>query len=1153
MWRPRLFSPSVIALAGLLSLSTGLYGQEKATIVGTVTDPTGAVMPGVKVTITNTATKVARTLETNSAGNYSAPELPIGDYSVRAEYQGFKTYERTGIEPNVNDVVRVDIPMQVGEVTQSVTVSETAVRVQTESNEISTVISGKQVTELAINGRNFFQLAALVPGASSLMPDFNLPLPVMSSGAISFNGLRPDHNMWMIDGGEDYDRGCGGCVTVMPSMDAIAEFKVQSSNYGPNFGMGSSATVNMALKSGTQSFHGEAYEFLRNDALDATNFFANKSGTAKPPLKLNVFGWNLGGPFYIPHHYNTDKRKTFFFFNEEWRRIRQGTEIFAPAIPNAERTGDFSSMLTGAKDANGNDTGAIFVPPPPPGQTLPAGLVAGQPFPGNVIPTSMLDSNALVLGAPNFIFPLPSAPGGKYSAAPSVPINVREETIRVDHNINEKLQVMAHFINDAVLDQTPTTLWSSSTYPTIGTIFNNPAKHAVLKLTWTISPTLLNEVSGNYDGNRIYLTPTGTYKVPGNLHNVGDIFPGNNLSRIPGIGLYGPIFGVDYDAAAWPWNNANDNMVLRDDVSKMQGNHSLKFGGELFRSRKRQVLFGDTQGAFTFNGSYTQAPYSVPSGTPSPSSGNEFADFLLGRAYQYNELALQDEGNWRFWSYSLYLNDNWKATRKLTLQLGARWELLPHTYDKYDRQSNFYPALFNPADAQAPAANDTLDPNGPGFATVPGVPLDSIIPGIRFYMNGIGIAGKNGIPRGSVDNHYNTVGPRAGFAYDVFGTGKTVLRGGFGEFFERIQGNDVYNLAPNPPFSYSANIFNTTLTNTGGSQLVYPAGIWALSKEYLAPTTSQYSFGVQHELWPQAILSAEYVGTTAAHQSINRNINQPLMDDPLRGKVSSPDLIRPYPGFSGISYNENSVSSSYNSLQVNLRINNYHGLSFQTAYTWSHAIDIAGTGDFAGVMNAYNLRADRGNSDYDRRQMLILNYVYALPFFNTSTGSLRTALGGWQLSGITTFQTGTPFSVFVPGDPAGIGSVGTVRANLVGNPNNGSKTADAYFNTAAFAGVDNVGANGSTGFGDSGRNVVYGAGRNQWDISLFKNFTGIPLHSTEGATVQFRAEFFNAFNHTQFNGYFSTYQPPSIQNRNFGGANGAHDPRVVQFGLKFIF
>jgi hypothetical protein len=315
---------------------------------------------------------------------------------------------------------------------------------------------------------------------------------------------------------------------------------------------------------------------------------------------------------------------------------------------------------------------------------------------------------------------------------------------------------------------------------------------------------------------------------------------------------------------------------------------------------------------------------------------------------------------------------------------------------------------------------------------------------------------------------------------------------------------------------------------------------------FLPATPMPYSFGLQRELWPQSVLSVEYVGTTASHQSIDRNINQPLMDNPERGKVSSPDLIRPYPGFSGISYNENSVSSSYNSLQVNLRINNYHGLSFQTAYTWSHAIDIAGTGEFAGVINAYNVRADRGNSDYDRRHMLLMNYVYNLPFFSSRSGLLKTTLGGWQLSGITTFESGTPFSVSVPGDPAGIGS--GVRANLIGNPNNAPKTADAYFNAAAFAAVDAVGVNGSTGFGNSGRNVVYGAGRNQWDVSLFKNFTRIPLHTDEGATLQFRAEFFNAFNHTQFNGYFSTFGTTG-----FGGANGAHDPRVIQFGLKFMF
>ena len=1134
--------PLATVLMLTVFLPLGLRAQERATIVGTVVDPSGAIVPGAHVTITNTATSVSRVVETNSSGNYIAPELPIGTYTVRVELKGFKTYERQGIVLNVNDALRVDVQMEVGEVTQSVTVTEAAVKVQTESSEVSDVVSGRQIQELAMNGRNFFELATLVPGASSLMPDFNLPIPVMSSGAISFNGLRPDHNMWMIDGGEDYDRGCGGCVTVMPSMDALAEFTVQTSNYGPSFGLSSSATVNMALKSGTQSFHGTLWEFMRNDALDANNFFANLSGTAKPPLRLNIFGWNLGGPFYIPHHYNTDKRKTFFFFNQEWRRIRQGTEIFAPAIPNAERTGDFSSMLTGIKDASGNDTGAIFVPQPLPGQTLPSGLVAGQPFPGNIIPNSVIDPNAAELGKPNFILPLPNTSNGEfYSSAPSVPINVREETIRVDQTLTDKLQLMAHFLNDSVLDTTPTSLWSSSTYPSVGTIFKNPAKHAVLKLTWTINPTLVNELSGNYDGNRIFLTPTGTYTMPSGIGHVGHIFPGDPFNRIPGIGLYGPVFSVDYDVSSWPWTNANDNMILRDEVSKMAGSHALSFGGELMRSRKRQELFGDTQGAYDFNGTYTASPYA------GGSSGNEFADFLLGRAYSFNELALQDEGNWRFWSYTLHLNDSWRVTRRLTLQLGVRWEILPHTYDKFNRQSDWYPALFNFADAQTPAADDTLNPNGAGFQTVSGLPLDTIIPGIRFYMNGVGLAGKNGIPRGLVDNHYDTIGPRVGFAYDIFGNGKTVLRGGFGQFFERVQGNDVYDAAPNTPFSYSPSIYNTTLTNTGGGQLIYPASMWALSREYKLPTTNQYSFGLQHELWPQGVLSVEYVGTTAIHQNIDRDINQPAMNNPLRGQVSNVDAVRPFEGFSSISYIENSISSTYNSLQVNFHTRNYHGMTFQTAYTWSHAIDIGATGEFAGVVNNYNILADRGSSDYDRRQMLILNYVYDLPFFrHTSSGVLRQSLGGWELSGITTFQSGTPFSVYAPGDPAGIGA--SVRSNVVGNPNNGPKNATTYFNPNAFAAVNPVGVDGSDGFGDAGRNDVWGAGRNQWDIDLFKNFTHIPIHTQEGATLQFRAEFFNAFNHTQFNGFFNTYGATG-----FGGANGSHDPRVIQFGLKFLF
>lgn len=660
-------------------------------------------------------------------------------------------------------------------------------------------------------------------------------------------------------------------------------------------------------------------------------------------------------------------------------------------------------------------------------------------------------------------------------------------------------------------------------------------------MTWMISPTFLNEASYNYDSNIINLMPTKNFALPSGVSGVGDIFPGNNLSRIPDINLSGARFGVNYAVGPFPWDNSNHNITYRDDASKMAGKHALKFGGFVMRSQKKQDVFGETQGGFTFIGGFTKSPYL------GGAAGNEFADFLLGRAFSYTELALQDRGHWRYWSFGLHFSDSWRVMPRLTLQLGLRWEALPHTYERFDRQAIFYPSLFDPAKAQSPKADGTLDPNGLGFETVAGVPLNSIIPGIRFYMNGIGIAGKNGIPRGLVDDHYDAIGPRVGFAYDLFGNGKTVVRGGYGTFFERIQGNDVYDLASNPPFSLNPTIFDTTLTNTAGASPVFPAGITSLSREYLLPTTHQFSFGLQRELVPQIVLSTMYVGTGGTHQHARRDINQPLMDNPLRGKVSDINAIRPYLGFAGINYGENSISTNYHSLQVNLRTNNYHGLTLQTAYTWSHAIDVASTWEYAKPQNAYDMKADRGHSDYDRRQMVTINYVYDLPFLRQGSGVKKQVLGGWQLSGITVFQTGTPFSVSFPGDPAGIGS--GVRANLVGDPNTGPKTAEAFFNASAFAPVPPVGsAPGATGFGNSSRNVVRGAGRNQWDISIFKNFTDIPFFTQEGATLQFRAEFFNAFNHTQFNRYFLT-----LGNPGFGGASDAHSPRILQFALKLRF
>jgi hypothetical protein len=1128
---------------GLLFLPATALGQVKATIVGTVADPSGAVMPGVKVTVTNTDTGAARALETNSAGNYIAPELIPGTYEVKAEYKGFKGFSRTGIVLNVNDNVRVDVAMQVGEVTESVTVSEAVVKVQTESGEVTDLISGTQLSQLPVNTRSFFVLATLTPGVVSAMPDFTLPIPVGGDSSIRFNGNRNDHNIWMIDGGEDYDRGCGGCVTVMPSMDALAEFKVMTSNYGADFGIGSGGTVNMMLKSGTRNFHGTVYEFLRNDAVDSVNYFTNAvprkaDGTraaAAPIMRFNNFGWNLGGPFYIPGSYNTAKNKTFFFFNQEWRKIRLGSTVSPNSPEQALRDGDFSDY----RDSSGNlivisaPAATVVGDPAWLAKLALAGVTPGAAFPNNQIPASLIDPNATLFWGTGAV-PLPNY-GTRYTGSRMVPTDVREEIIRVDHNFTDKLSVMAHFINDAVLQQTMTTLWAGMSYPTLGTSFLNPGKSAVLRFTYTIGPTLLNEFAWNYNGNRIWLDPVGVYAKPSGM-TLQEFYPGNSDNRLPVIS-WAKQFGTNYDTGSWPWHNAADSNQWRDDISKMAGKHALKFGGQFMRYRKNQDIFGQTQGGYNFNGRFT---------------GSDIADFDLGLANSYHELAIQDRGHWRTSTFSFYFTDSWRATNRLTLNLGARWEVMPHVYEVIDRQSNFYPALYDPAEAPT-FLDGNLDPTGPGFTTVSGVPLSTI----PFYMNGIGLAGKGGIPRGLVDNHYATIGPRVGFAYDLTGNGRTVLRGGFGMFFERIQGNDVYNGGPNPPFSFDGSVNLVYFTDPSVALLdgaaaavpIYPGTFsQALAKEYLPPVSQQWSFGIQRELAPRTVLSIGYVGNGNYHQSINRQINTPLPTDPRRADVKagtvSVNKVRPYLGFAAINYAENSTSGNYHSLQVNLRSDNYHGLTMQSAYTWSHTIDFASGDNAQYAYDPYDLSKNRGAANWDTRHILMFNYIYDMPFGKSSSNAfVRNVVAGWQISGITRFETGVPVTVTYPGDNVGAG-VGNVRPNVTGDPNAGPKTITQWFNTSAFAAPDLT----ALDWGNEGRNVVFRPGRNNWNISLLKRFSGIPIGTKEGARLEFRAEFFNAFNHTQFQNVETNFA-----SGNFGKVTSTWDARRIQFGLKFVF
>jgi Carboxypeptidase regulatory-like domain len=1117
-----------LCLVFVLSLlaSTAALAQT-ATILGTVTDPSGSVVPNANVTIINTGTNAQRVLQTNSSGNYIAPELTIGIYSVRTEASGFKRYERTGIKIDSNDTVRVDATMEVGNVSDSVTVAADAVKVESDSSEISDLISGRQVAELAINGRHMAALAILTPGASSDLPDFNVPVSVNGSTNISFNGQRVEHNVWMIDGGENYDRGCGGCVTMMPSVDAIAEFKTLTSNAPGDFGIGSGGTINMAIKSGTQGFHGEVYEFFRNDAMDANNYFANLAGTPPPELRYNIYGWNLGGPVFIPKVYNTDRKKTFFFWSQEWRKFVIGTQIFQPAVPQAQRNGDFSALNTAITVPKTND-------PAQNARFASLGLTPGQAFPGNKIPASLIDPNAALFFSSGAM-PLPNAPKNFYSGSLGAPTDVPETILRFDHYFSDKLSIMGHYIHDNTDQVVTPSLWSNATYPTLSTNFKNPSWSGVVHLTETINPNLLNEVAFNLNGNWIGLTPQGVYQKPAGW-SAAQLFNHNALNRLPTVNIAGS-YGVWYDPASWPWGNAAWDKQVRDDVSWTKGAHNMKFGGQFMRYSKNQDIFGDTQGNYSFDGSFT---------------GNAVSDFLLGYAKTYNQLDLQDSTHTRTSTGSFYFTDNWRATSRLTLNLGVRWEIIPHAYDVQNRLSNFYPNLYNLSKAPQFNGDGSLNTSSPGFTAVSGVPLSNV----PFYLNGVVIAGQNGTPRGMVQNQWGSVGPRVGFAYDLTGKGRTIVRAGYGMFFERVQGNDVYNMGPNPPFGFSPNLSSVYFSNPNVSALnglsatvpIFPASITALAySDYKLPTSAQWNFGIQHQIATGAVLGVSYVGNSDYHQRDEREINALALSDPNRLGVSkgqyNANLVRPYLGYSNILLGESASNTNYQSLQVNFRIDNQHGLTFQAAYTWSHSLGISpgGGGDFNTLSNPYNRAYDYGPTGLDRRQNLMLNYVYDLPVFRDQKGLKGSLFGGWELSGITMIQSGLPLNPTLSTDNLGLGGNTTDRPST-SSPLTYPETVTEWFNTADFS------SPAPLAFGSAQEGAIRGPGRVNFNLSMFKMFSMPFPGSDAGSRLRFGANFYNTFNHTQFHDVNTSFGSTA-----FGQVTDTYDPRVIELSLKYIF
>ncbi|HTZ48216.1 MAG TPA: carboxypeptidase regulatory-like domain-containing protein [Verrucomicrobiae bacterium] len=1159
--------PNCFSWVALLIVFLGLpffSAAQEATIVGTVTDPSGSVVPNVTVTITNVKTGINRTLSTNDVGQYVAPGLPIGTYDLKAEASGFKVEESRGVTLNVNDRIRVDFQMKMGTKAETVSVESNAVAVQTDSSEISSLSSGTQMSELSTNGRSIYTYIILTPGANNLMPSFQNPMAVNANADVSFNGNRPGHNLYLLDGGENYDRGSGGTSSIAPSIDAIAETQTLTSNYSAEYGLSSGGTVSSAVKSGTKDFHFSLWEFFRNDALDARNYF-NPAPQPVGELRYNLYGFNAGGPVTFGKLYNPNKNKTFFFYNMEWRDlITAGTPINQPVPPTAYYGGDFSTsgytlaqlhvpcsnQLSAALQQQYHNAGLTLSTPAADGSCTGAGL---QAFPGNVIPASLINSNATALltagGKYGGIFPAPTN-GNNFQLPVAAPTNVREEIVRIDENVTDKLTIFGHFVAEQASQTFTETMWSGDNVPTVGNTFGNPSYAGVVHAAYVINPTLVNEIAFNYNGNRIHILPTGLYTAPAD-YTFNRYFDGPNQdNRIPSINLSGST-GSQYTSNWMPWNNDANSYQFRDDVSWTKGRHQLKIGGDYLFYSKAQDWFQTTQGGYTFNGSY---------------SGNDFADFLLGYASNYSEAAVKDTGQWNSTSVGLYLEDNWRVNNRLTLNLGLRWDGIPHTYEANSVMSNFYPNLYNPADAAILTNNNqSVSAASPGLTTSP----NPILASLPLYTNGIVVCGVNGTPRGCANGEWKNFGPRLGFAYDLTGSGKTVIRGGYAIMYERIQGNDMYDMAGNVPFAASVNFTNVLLSNPGASVAgtgvavgIPVSSIEGLAQNYPAPRSTQFSLGIQRAIGANSVLSVSYVGSQNRHQSYLQDIDLPPAGDLPAMQNSSVvaqtyNATLPYLGYNNLLMAYNEANGDYNSVQISFRGNAFsRTLTFQVGYTYSQTNDpMAGTSnsfDLNTVSNPYlGWKYDWGPSFFDIRNTFFTNFVYDIPLLKNSPNHLlKTTLGGWEVSGIVTAQSGAPLNIgvtgsnvcsLIPGSPA---TSCNNRPDLTG-PLSNPHTPNEWFDTAAFAQP----AAGT--WGNTPHNYVRGPGLQNWNISLFKNFL---FNEERGTNLQFRAEFFNIWNHPNFIGNAALGGiSTNLGANNFGQVTGAYDPREIQLALKFMF
>lgn len=1090
-------------------------------IAGTVTDPTGASVLGVTVIAKRTQNnQEVRRVTTGGQGEYSLPLLPVGRYEIAFEAPGFRRFVQTGVEVNVNDRLTVNASLELGAATEQVTVAAASQQIELQNSAQQSLVTGTQVRELALVNRNFTQLVAIVPGVTSGsgdQPSVGVSSPAGTSNLVNYsvNGLRASQNNWTVDGADNLDRGSNVTLLTFPSIDAITEFRVQRSNYSAEFGRAAGGQINLITRSGTSAFHGDAYEFFRNDLLNANTFFNNARGIPRPAYRYNDFGYTVGGPVYIPRVYNSDRSRTFFFLSQEFRRVVQASTLTPATLPTQQLlAGNFPSPV--CVQFSGQSCTQV-------GTQVTAINPAAQAYIQNVF-------SRVPAAGPDF--QLFSAPRGVFDQTQTL--------ARVDQTITQKLTVFARFLQDRVPTQEPGGLFTGSSVPGVSnTQTKAPGRSWVVRANWTIRPTWITDIGYSYSYGGIRSTITGLIGTAANSINIPLPFP-STLTRLPSLSFAG---GGSSITGFGPYFMDNKNNQIFGNSSLILGTHTLRFGGTYYRYQKRENSGGSNAGSFSF------ASTGVPAG------GSQFlqswANFLLGNVASFSQAQQDIIADIRANQWETYLQDDWRVRPNLTLNLGIRYSYYGQPYDENNLLTNFDPALYNPAKAPR------LDP-----AT------GLLVPGTGDPLNGIAIGGRGsrfGRAVGSSPNQYNWA-PRVGFAWDPFNSGTTSVRAGYGIFWDfPLFGIYVQDVSTNPPFANTITIPNTRLENPGaGTALVNlaPPTLRGVPSDFATPYSQQWSVGVQHQLARNFIGDVSYVGTKGTHLIGIADINQPLPGAARGAGIIPPggaftpantnllNAVRPYQGYSAINVVEPWFNSTYHSLQVaaNYRITDLSQIGL--AYTWSKAITDNRSDRSSAPQDTYDFRkGERGLAQFDRRHVLTINQILEIPVFRNRTGWVGAAFGGWEVSGIAFIWSGLPLNAFtaLQQDPAGLGifggSVASQRPDWACNPNSGAPhRIDQWFNTSCLV---NPPADANRP-GNAGRSIIQGPRFDRWDVSLFKNFR-LPFPGEQGR-LQVRAESFNVFNSTIPFDVNTTLGSPT-----YGRVTTTRDPRNIQLAIKLYF